>query len=57
MLHSWFLMNQKPPVNITFKTIINSKVVPVLTLNLVTGNWSRSFFSGLKLFRNPLFSD
>lgn len=57
MLHSWFLMNQKPHVNITYKTIINSKVVPVLTLNLVTGNWSRSFFSGLKLFQNPLFSD
>lgn len=34
-------MNQKPHVNITYKTIINSKVVPVLTLNLVTGNWSR----------------
>lgn len=57
MLHSWFLMNQKPHVNITYKTIINSKVVPVLTLNLVTGNWSRSFFSGLSCFGIPLFSD
>lgn len=57
MLHSWFQMNHKPHVNITCKTLIHSNVVVVLTLNLVTGNWSRSFFSGLKLFRNPLFSD
>lgn len=57
MLHSWFQMNHKPHVNITCKTLIHSNVVVVLTLNLVTGNWSRSFFSGLKLFQNPLFSD